>query len=183
MTVSNQTFDDGEFVRPVRPLPSEDLHRAACVDFIDLGMQMNARFGKSEHKGKLVFELDEKVPEKDYNHTVSVKFTISFHQKALLAKLLNDWGVAIPAEGEGFKFSSLRNRPAKILVKHAKSQDGRVFANIASLMPDKTKNPFIPSGKYKRWIPENQQQPRSSKGFDANSAQRAADEVDDEVPF
>jgi hypothetical protein len=174
-------FDDLEVVRPKTPIASEGLVRGAAVDFIDDGMKMNPRYNKMEPKGRLVFEIDERVPDKDYNFTVQVRFTISFHKKAYLTKLLRSWGVPVPAEGERFKFATLRNRPAQLLIRHSEpDRDGRVYANIESIMADKSKNPYIPKGTYKRWIPQEQRTQRPEYNDRADN-EPPTDE--DEIPF
>lgn len=144
--------------------PEEGMHRAALVDVIDLGMQPN-RFNpeKANHVIKFVYELETIRPGTTYHYTLSERFNLSFHEKATLAKRLKGWKVDIPTEGR-FSFSTLKNRPAVILVEHNVGGDGKTYANVGKVMQDKSDTPYVPSGDYKR-------------------RDRSGATEDDEVPF
>jgi hypothetical protein len=70
------------------PLPPEGLHKAVCVDAVDLG-ELDTRFG-SKHKLSLIFELEE-VDQEGKRFIVGKRYTWSLNEKSNLRKDLERW--------------------------------------------------------------------------------------------
>jgi len=118
------------------PCP-QGTHAAVCVDVIDLGM-IETEFGgvkKSQHKVRIVWQIDEDNPDTKKPFRASKRYTLSLHEKATLRKDLESWrGRPFTAqECEGFDLETLLSVGALINVIH-ENKAGKTYDNIVSIM-------------------------------------------------
>jgi hypothetical protein len=129
------------------PAP-EGLHRAVCVDVVDLGM-VDGQWGK-KHKCRVMWELDCKMDD-GKRFVVGKQYTLSLHEKSGLHKDLKAWrGVAFtPDELKGFDVEKVIGAPCQLLIGHVE-KDGNVYANISAITKADPKAKLLPSGTYIR---------------------------------
>lgn len=137
----------GDFV----PHPATDgLIQAVIVDVTD-PKKMQSQYGERD-VFKLVYESSLKDDEGRPFAVWSVPYSPSLHEKANFRKdlkkilgrdLTTDEEVAFDVEAQ------LIGRPVQIIVAH-EEKDGKTYAQITHIMPDKTGNPLKPSGKFIR---------------------------------
>ncbi len=144
---SNKMFDP----------PPEGVYRAVCVDVIDVGMVHNAKYGKDEHKVRLVFELDPEsgLREDGRPFLLSVKYTLSLGELAHLRRFLDAWrGKKLTdEEARNLDLESCIGKSGQLSVGHRAGSEGRVFADINGILPlGKGQTPLTPSGKYERKV-------------------------------
>ena len=148
-------YEPTEFV----PAP-EGLHRAVCVDVVDLGMVTQSFNGdeRTRRKLNLVWQIEASKQEDagvSRRPLVSRRYTASLHPKASVRKDLESWrgGALSPEElRQGFDFESLVGRPAMVQVVHNTSvYDGqeKTFANVQNVLPA-IGDPLLPDGHYVR---------------------------------
>tara|TARA_R110002096_G_scaffold97694_7_gene217682 strand:- start:2334 stop:2840 length:507 start_codon:yes stop_codon:yes gene_type:complete len=140
------------------PLCHDGLHSAVLVDAVDLGHQ-ESKFG-TKHKLSLVFETQ--LQDEEGNHFILAKrYTWSLHEKSNLRKDLERFrGHKLEASElkEGVDLEAYIGMSCNILVVHNEVEDGKVYANIESVLPYKdSKNQVAyfelkPSGNYQRVI-------------------------------
>jgi hypothetical protein len=116
------------------PAP-EGLQHCVCVDVADLGMK-DTQWG-AKHKLRLVWELDQKMKD-GRPYIVSAQFTVSLHPKSGLRKTLESWRGKKFTEQElaGFDLENLLGANAQVQVIHNTAEDGRVWANVATIVRD-----------------------------------------------
>lgn len=122
---------------------------AVCVD-VTTPKKVDTAYGPKE-KFSIVFET-ELLREDGTRFAVWASgFTPSLHEKAALRKFLKSWfgRDLTAAEQEEFETENLLGRTAHVTIVHNES-DGRTFANIALIRPDKSAQPIKPSGKFVR---------------------------------
>lgn len=141
--------------------PPEGLHRAVCVDMVNLGWVETA-FGLKE-KCQLVFELD--CLTKDGKPFLAMKkYTASLHEKSVLHKDLKSWrGRAFTREElSGFNLEVVVGVPCQVLIQHNEN-DGVVYGNITTILKADPERALAPSGGYvrKKDRPADQQQNQS----------------------
>ena len=121
---------------------SEGLHQAVAYCLYDLGTQYNEKFGKSNHKVLIGWEIPtERIDvERDGQmvnlpRAISKQYTLSLHEKAQLRKELESWrGKAFTEhELEGFDLTKLLGVNCMIQVIH-KHKDGKTYANVANVV-------------------------------------------------
>lgn len=135
-----------------RVLVPENQYQAVCVDVIDLGLVENKQFGKVQHKGAIVWQLNATNPKTGRRYEVSRKFTISMHEKAELRKFLGQWRGKSYTDAEaqaGVPVDKLEGVNALITIEHT-SKDGKTYANILSIGPIPKGLPTIAAEKYTR---------------------------------
>lgn len=121
--------------------PPAGSHPAVCRRLIDIGTQDSTYKGekKRAHKILLGWEITDPEIRRDDGQPfiVSQRFTFSMHEKASLRKTLEAWrGVPFKESdfGEGgFDLKLLLNVPCILSIIH-KVEDGKTYANIASIM-------------------------------------------------
>lgn len=130
------------------PHPEYD-GQAVCVDVTPLRTTRSS-FGERETL-RIVFESRELRQDGKPFLVFSRNFTPSIHEKAALRQFLKQWfGRDLTlAEQHEFDTEALIGRPARISVVH-NDYEGRTFANIALIRPDKSGDPLQPCGKYVR---------------------------------
>lgn len=140
------------------PLCPDGLHAAVLVDAVDLGQQ-ESKFG-TKHKLSLVFETQLK-DEEDQPYILVKRYTWSLHEKSNLRKDLERFrGHKLEANElkEGVDLESYIGMSCNILVVHNEVEDGKVYANIESVLPYKNAKGEVayfelkPSGNYQRVI-------------------------------
>ncbi len=160
-------------------LAPEGQHQAVCVDVVDLGMVAVEWQGqkKTQHKCRLVWEVDEKMPN-GKRFTVRRQFTASLGMKANLRGFLEAWRGRpfTDAELAGFDTEQLIGVNALIQVVHTKKGD-KTYDNINAIMRlAKGMTPIEPTADYVRVQ-------------DRTNGQQEADEIppfdesDSSVPF
>lgn len=195
---------DGQY----EPHP-EGVFLARCVDVIDLGEKVEAYLDNPKKlvpKIALVFVTGE---FKEFNgkpelHTLTKEFSATFGEKANLRRFAEQWrGRSYKAEelANGVDFGKMQGVFAQISVEHKVSQQGRTFANIASIGPvmkgtpkpehlgseyerpkylmDKKAQYAIDAAAFKREIGADK--PKASKSNDFNAPPKFDDP--NEMPF
>jgi hypothetical protein len=119
----------GEFT----PHP-EGMHQMVCIDVVDLGVLPTA-FG-DKHKINIRWQSAER-NGKGQQLTVQKRYTLSLHEKSSLRSDLQAWrGKPFTAEeARGFDVEKLIGVNALVNVIHKKSDDGKVWANVAAVSP------------------------------------------------
>jgi hypothetical protein len=108
-----------------------------AVDVVDLGMVRNAAFDKMQHKCALVFQIDEINPDTKKRYEIAERFTVSMNEKARLRQFLGSWrGKSYTDEEarEGAPLHKLVGVPALLQIEHRQGANGKVYANISSIM-------------------------------------------------
>lgn len=111
-----------------------------CVDCINLGERVKAFKGEAAYLAStaaLVFQSGERNAD-GHLHEVTAEFTISMGKKANLRKFLESWRGKTYTEEQalaGVELHKLVGHPALVSVEHRTSQQGRTYANIASIAP------------------------------------------------
>jgi hypothetical protein len=132
----------------------EGVYIARCVSVIDIGTQINEKFGRTMQEIIIQWEIPtEKLEIKgeEVTRILSQEYNLSLHQKSKLRKHLESWrGKSFSQEElEGFDLNNLLNKCCQIQIIHNKKGDN-VYANIAGIMPvqrgsiiEKTQRPLI----------------------------------------
>lgn len=115
------------------PAP-EGLHAAICCDVIDLGL-VESNFGVKPTV-KIVWQLEE-MNEAGKPYLVSARYTLSLHEKSKLRQHLETWRGRkfTAAELKGFDLEKLVGVNCQVQVIHRPADDGRVWANVAAVIP------------------------------------------------
>ncbi|MBN2644626.1 MAG: hypothetical protein JXR59_04035 [Desulfuromonadaceae bacterium] len=134
------------------PVP-EGVHAAACCWLIDCGTQHSEQFAKDARKLVIAFELPEErieIDGEDKSRIISRQFTLSLHENAALRAFLEAWrGKRFTAqELTGFDLHAVLGAPCQLQILHRENQ-GKTFANIASIMP-KAKGAPLPNTEIDR---------------------------------
>ncbi len=121
------------------PLAPVGNHIARCYQIIDLGTQDNPRYGNTQHKARISWELGEELHDfgkgkEPFSVNMTVNFFIS--RTSNFMKLLEGWkgGTFTDAELETFDMKRLLGKPCMVNVVHA-SRDDATYANVASVSP------------------------------------------------
>lgn len=118
------------------PAP-EGLHPSCvCVDVFSLGMVLNKKFGKQEHRIMIVWQLDRIDPETGARYEVAKSYSASMHKKAWLAKDLESWRGKLftDEERKNFDLNRLVGAPAQLQIIHNAKDDGNVYANVNAVI-------------------------------------------------
>lgn len=152
------------------------LHRAVCVDVVDLGM-VETTYGP-KHKVRVVWQIEEKM-ENGKLFSVGQRYTASLHQKAKLRQDLESWRGRPFTNDElkGFDLEKLIGANAQINIVH-NTNDGRIFANVATIVPLGKGTPALAAdGTYTRVQDRPDYVPVGGSGSNKD------DDDDDGVPF
>jgi hypothetical protein len=158
------------------PAP-EGLHQAVCVDVHDLGLKTTPWGDK--HKVLIVWQLDAIDPETHKRFQVRKQYTLSLSDKANLRKDLECWRGRkfTNDELQGFDVEKLLGANCQLQVAHNLSDDGKVYANVQTLVPYNTKlGPKIAAESYTRLKDKARQ-------MDNGAAGHGSDITDDDIPF
>jgi hypothetical protein len=142
--VAKQTSEGG-----YDPIPA-GTYQAICYAVIDLGTQYNEKFGVSQRKVRIMWEIpSERISiEKNGNQVdmprgTSMEYTLSLNEKANLRRDLVSWRGKefTQAETAGFNITKLLGANCLLQIIHV-SKGEKTYANIAGvmkLMPGMTK--------------------------------------------
>lgn len=131
----------------VYPIVAAGNYVGRLYSIVDLGTQhFEYDTGpKDERKMEFTFELPTettvfKEGEEPKPFVVSARYTLSFHEKANLTKLLKSWQGKSPTGDElrsgSWKLPDLLGLPALVSVIHSEpNSKGKVYANISSVTP------------------------------------------------
>jgi hypothetical protein len=150
-----------------KPAPTGLFH-AVCVDEVDLGMQPTQWGPKL--KVRLLWQIDERDEETGKRFIVGKKYTQSLADKSNLRHDLESWrGRPMnPEELHCFELSNVIGANCQIQIVHniAKDGSGKVFANVAAIVPAPKGVEKIYPEDFVRWKdrPENQQQHDTAPG-------------------
>lgn len=118
---------------------SEGTHLAICNMLIDLGMQFSETYKTSSRKVLIGWEIPDETIELDDGpvpRNISKRYTASLGEKAILRGDLESWrGKAFTdQELAGFDLHNIVGKNCLINVVHSKGQNGKVYANVGSVM-------------------------------------------------
>jgi hypothetical protein len=146
----NKNSSGGEFV----PHPATNgLVRGVIVDVTEPEKRDTA-FGPKE-QFRVVIESEVEKPDKERYCVWTKNFTPSLNEKSSFRKFLKSaFGRDVAetdadANGDLDVDGLLIGHGVQMLVVHEES-DGKVYANIQAIVPDKSGNPLKPSGKFVR---------------------------------
>ena len=140
------------------PLCPDGLHAAVLVDAVDLGQQESPWGAK--HKLSLVFET-QLTDEEGKPFILVKRYTWSLHEKSNLRKDLERFRGQKFTQvelTEGVDLETYIGMSCNILVVHNEVEDGKVYANIESVLPYKNASGKVAyfeltsSGNYQRVI-------------------------------
>lgn len=137
------------------PIP-EGQYPATCISLIDLGMQYNEAYDKTQRKIMIMWELHDPNLEIEIDgekkpRYISQEYTLSLNEKSRLFKDLNAWRGRNFTEDElkAFDVKTILGAPCLMQIIHTKKGD-KTYANISSLMrlpkgmlPQTPKSPII----------------------------------------
>jgi len=157
------------------PCP-EGLHHGVCVDVIDLGI-VKGQYGE-KHKIRIVWQVEAVNEQTDRRHTVSKQYTLSMHEKATLRKDLEGWRSRKFTDADlappGFDIEKLIGANCQLHVVHTLKDDGRIFGNVAAIVP--------PPKNVPKLVPLDYVRERDRKHSNG-SGQATVPQDDDAVPF
>lgn len=112
----------------------EGLHRAVCVDVVNLGIVQGAYGPK--HKVRIVWQLDAVDETHGRRYDVARVYALSLHERAALRKDLESWRGRKFTEQEldGFDLDKLLGANAQVQVTHDLSDDGTTYANVGTVV-------------------------------------------------
>jgi hypothetical protein len=129
--------------RTERELVSMDLHRAVCVNVVDLGSHLNTSYNKVKPRVRLTFELADVRSEYDVDgemkslpRLMGKEYNLSLWETADLRKDLQSWRKKQFTKEElaGFDISVLVGVPCMLNVEHYVGRDGKTRAGIGSII-------------------------------------------------
>lgn len=196
------------------PLLPEGSYAAVCYMLVDIGLQRSERFGNSSRKVIIGWEIADEYVEVDGEkkpRVFSARYTASLNEKAILRRDLAAWRGREFTEAElsEFNLCNIIGAPCLIQIIHKEANNGKVYANLASIMKlpkgmpaprgtlepviyDIDESPLSDVDKLPEWIAKTvkgsesyQQRLMSDKGAAVDNSDFA--EVDDydesELPF
>ena len=125
---------------PESVLVNEGVHLAVCIGIFDLGTQYSKAYDVMSRKVLFMWEISDErieVEGKDLPMAMSKRYTNSLHKKAQLRKDLESWrGKAFTLDEleTGYELKDMLGKSCQLQVVHNKSDDGKVYANIAGIM-------------------------------------------------
>lgn len=175
--------ENSEGEREFVPCPDGE-QNAVCVDVVDLG-NVPGYQGRTEHKCRLVFEVEEKT-EDGINFTVGQRFSVSLHEKSNLRPFLEKWRGRkfTKEEAKAFDLETLINVSARISVSHNESvRNGKTYANVDSAIPAKKGSAFRGSGNYVRVKDREDYEPPVDSPWNVEAPVTKEDDKQDDIPF
>jgi hypothetical protein len=162
------------------PAP-EGAHLAVCVDIIDQGMKPNPfRDGALQRKVDIAWQIEE-VRDDGKRFVVYKRYTASLNEKATLRHDLESWRGKpfTAAELVGFDLESVIGANCILNIVHkAGKEQGKVFANVAAVMPlMKGIAKIAPVGYERKSAQEETAPPPNDEDFGPSSA------MEEEPPF
>ena len=158
------------------------LHRAVCVDVVDLGLQ-ETPYG-AKHKVKLIWQVPLKNKQGE-RYQIRATYTLSLAEGSNLRRDLESWrGRAFTEEErKGFDLEKLLGVNCQLNVMHGQSAKGRTYAKATAVLPlDKAAAKLAPEN-YTREPWADSKPPEPADDFDPVDDGSAAQYDDDSVPF
>lgn len=196
------------------PLLPEGSYAAVCYMLVDIGLQRSERFGNSSRKVIIGWEIADEYVEVDGEkkpRVFSARYTASLNEKAILRRDLAAWRGREFTEAElsEFNLCNIIGAPCLIQIIHKEANNGKVYANLASIMKlpkgmpapqgtlepviyDIDESPLSDVDKLPEWIAKTvkgsesyQQRAMSDKGAAVENSDFAEvdDYPEDELPF
>lgn len=130
MGVIASAYGDKEFENP-----PQGVHQAVCVDVVDMGMVENKQYNKTQHKIRIVFQLEAKMAD-GRPFIASRRFTNSLAEQSALRPFLEMWrGKAFSSEElKGFDTDLLIGANAMVQILYSTEGD-QTYANISAAFP------------------------------------------------
>lgn len=121
------------------PILPEGSYTAVCYMLVDLGLQKSEKYGNSQRKVLIGWELTDEYIEidgKQQPRVFSQRYTASLNEKAGLRRDLAAWrGRDFTAdELKAFDLHNIVGAPCFIQVIHREGTNGKTYANLASIM-------------------------------------------------
>lgn len=118
---------------PLEPVPT-GVSLAVCANVFDIGWHKGFE-GRPQWKVVILWEL-EKRRSSGERFLVMKKYTASLAERADLLRDLESWRGApfTPEELKGFDLEDLRGAPCQLNLVAQTSGEGRIFAEVASIM-------------------------------------------------
>ena len=126
-----------------RELVPMDLHRAVCVNVVDLGSHLNTVYNKVKRRVRLTFELADLRDDfevdgemKNLPRLMGKEYNLSLWETADLRKDLQSWRKKqfTKEELQGFNIAALVGVPCMLNVEHYTGKDGVLRAGIGSII-------------------------------------------------
>ena len=165
-----------------QPAP-EGLHRAVCVDVVDLGM-LETDFGR-KHKVMLSWQLEERMDGTGKPFLVSKRYTLSLHKKSALRPDLESWRGKPFSEEEisGFDLEKLLGVNCQLNVVHNKTAEG-TYANVSAVVPAPKGMPGLKVQDYTRVCDrEGYEPPEAEEAEIPDNGVSTGIETEEEIPF
>jgi len=135
MAIIAKASSGGEFGELFTPAP-QGVHRAICVDVIDLGMKPT-KWGKDKHFVRLVWQLEMSMPD-GRPYMADRRYGLSLDDRSSLRHDLETWaGKPLSLEqAAGFDLERLIGVTCTLMIVHKPGNDvGKVFANVTAVLP------------------------------------------------
>jgi hypothetical protein len=116
-------------------LPSQGVHRARLEQIKDLDPALNSQ-GEEHERIRFIWSLEDQVNSSNYAFRVFQTFNLSLHPQSFLARAIFDISGREP--GREFDLDSLIGVEVDLVIKHNSGDDGRVYANVATILRPKT---------------------------------------------
>lgn len=128
----------------------QGVHPAVCVDVVDMGMVKNERYGKEEHKIRIVWQIDKRM-DSGSRFIANRRFTNSLSEKSHLLPFLQNWrGQSFSAaELKGFDLENLLGANAMLQIIHTED-NGQTYANVTAAFPIQPGQPKMVAENYTR---------------------------------
>lgn len=194
------------------PILEEGSYAAVCYMLVDLGLQYNERYGNSSRKVIIGWEIADEYVEVDGEQkprVFSARYTASLNEKAILRRDLAAWRGKEFTEAElsEFNLCNIIGAPCLIQIIHKEGNNGKVYANLASIMKlpkgmpapkgtleplvyDIDESPVADVDKLPEWIAKTvkasesyQQRLREESGGDASVSDFSEVEDGGDLPF
>jgi len=120
------------------PALEAGVYTAVCTMVIDLGIQYNQTFNKSNHQVKILWDVVGETVEingETLPRQISKDFTVSLDERSTLRKMLQSWrGKPFTAEElQGFELKKLLGASCQLQLIHKENERG-TFAVVDSIM-------------------------------------------------
>lgn len=125
-----------------KPVPA-GVHDAVCAHVVDLGWEYSETYQKESRKIMIMWEVNEPM-EDGRPFAIHKRYTLSLNEKAALRKDLEGWrGQKFTEEQlKGFDVEVLKGKQCQLHIIH-NEKDGKVYANIQSVLPKGKNSPNI----------------------------------------
>lgn len=129
--------------------PSLGVHKAVCVDWVDLGLQ-ETEYGEKQ-RVKLVFELDENKTD-GTPIRIGRKFNATIAEKSALRASLKSWrGADLTAEErEHFDLEQLIGAQAQVNIEEWTKTGGAKGTKIGAILPPADGQDMVPDADFTR---------------------------------